>query len=231
MPRRPLTPEREAELLARYATDTNQELAAAFGLRVTQVVALGQKHGLRKSHDTLSRARLAREAANANGGAMAEQVFALAQAAGEAGVSHASVCAALPGLNPDSLTAALYKLTAMGRVHRGGKKGSARWYINAADAAAFDQQQRTPPAPKAAKPCAPALVANGVQITHQPGPALTPGEAYTPDHITPIKCPSVPGPEARWHTNAAPILKAMGPGRYTDEPSSWVKALTERATA
>lgn len=233
MARKALTPAREAELLARYANETNQELADAFGLRVNQVTGLGQTHGLRKSPEALSRARLAREEGKASTGPMADQVLALAQGAGAVGITQACAQALLPMLQPSSLVRALYSLTHKRHLHRGGKKGGARFFVSAAHAAAFDEAARaTKPKARPQQPCGPALVANGVQIAHQPGPALAPGLPIVPAGVVPFECPPVPGPEARWHRDAPRhFLGRIGQYDEDTPASSWVKALTERATA
>lgn len=228
MPKRPvLSPAREQELCAAFPHHTNAELAARYGLTVRQVQHIGSKSGLVKTASTISATRSTRVT---EGVALTVRVQQLVQQSGDAGISRAGVEQAMPQESPNGICSAINQLTSHHRIHRAGPKGRSRWFATKELAQAFQAAQTAakyavaPPAPakpsttpKAARPRAP-----------QPAPRA---EATIPEGLQIQYGAPVPGPEARWHANARPILRNLGPGVYTDEPSSWVTALTSRPAA
>lgn len=210
-----LTPERRAELLARYPTEGNQALAAEFGISAGAVAQLACNHNVRKTRETLS--ALNRGKRVLQGPSCAEQTLAAVKAAGRAGLSRAEAIARLPSLREGAVSNALDCLTGRGHMHRAGRRGNSRWFIDEADAKRHDL------APAACQPeAAPAP-------PPQQGPARREGPA---DDTAATRTEGRPvlGRTFTTDTPAEGLFTTLGAGQYLDDrPSPWVAAATRRA--
>jgi hypothetical protein len=227
----PLPPALVAEVAALYPTATNAELALAFKLEARQVQHIGARHGLRKTAEARSRARLERVATTNADGGLRERLLAAIVAAGAAGLSLDEATARHPGALASQVRAALYKLTNQREIHRAGTVGRSRWFATACHAAAHVASAKPLAQPSApAAPAAPLAARAGarasVTITPNRAPAHLPGPPVVDARTRITTAPPVPGPEGRWHTNAASVFRALKPGQYHDEPSTWVQAIT-----
>lgn len=220
-----LPPDREAEFRAAFPDRSDADLAEAFGLTVRQAQYLGFKAGLSKTHATRSASRRNRVA---NGEALTVRVERAVAQAAQHGLNREQVERILPDATPGGINGAINKLTGDGRIHRAGRKGHSRWFITTAFAQDFLAQQQAAkfnPAPLLPSPTP------VVHIARQAGPAQQGGEPLIPPGVHKQIGHPVPGPEGRWHSNARPILRNLGPGVYTDAASSWVKAITSGSKA
>jgi hypothetical protein len=202
MAARLLSPERQAELLARYPNEGNAALAADFGLTAAQVAGIAYANHVRKSPATLSAVL---SAAHAAPSAM-QRVLAAAKSAGKAGMCRLELRAALHDVcvdhTPDSLAA-------RGHLHAAGRRGARRWFADAADAQAHATACGCP-APRRAQAIAP----------HEPSTAGAPR----------TECPAVLGRTFEANAAGSGLFRTLGPGQYADAtPSSWVAAVTRRA--
>lgn len=226
----PISPAVQSQLLDQFPHRSNTDLAREFGLNVRQVQYIGYIHGLNKTAATRSASRRAR---HADSEPLSLRVDRAVQAAGPHGIDSQGLQAALPGISPSSITCAINKLTADKRAHRRGGKGKSRWFATAdlAEAWAQASQAASLRREQARALLAQAPACNTVQIRLPTAPALAPGEPFVPEHIKPLICPPVPGPDARWHTGAAPHFSARKPGTYdADAPASlWAAAITSPA--
>lgn len=207
------------QVKAAYPHHTNEELAAQFGLTRRQLTNIASTHGLLKTHETLSRARSVRKTRLAVA-PWTKQLLDGIAAAGPAGVDFAQARRIASTANEDQARATLNKLTAAGRIHRYAKHRVSRWFATAEWAAAHGARVLAP---------VPSTPSNSVQIKASRTPADLRGEPVTTARTRFTPCPGVPGPEARWHTNARPVFSGLGPGLYTDQPSSWVTAITTKS--
>jgi hypothetical protein len=245
MPRQLLSPDQRATLLAAYPTTTNAELARQYGLTERQLVYIAAAAGVRKNAAALRRTH------QRYGIHVQQQLASLRWAlarVGADGLSWSNACAVLSGSCEDAVSKRLALLVRDGQAHRAGTHGRLRWFAEAAWAEAYAarpfitakaqrseaareareartkaRQERLQQKPKQrrAQPVAPAPVA-----VSDRGPAFAPGAPRIPEGLQVQHGAPVPGPEARWHSNAKPLLRRSGPGVYTDEPSSWVLAVT-----
>lgn len=206
------------EILALFPTRTNDELAEQFGLNRRQLTNIGSTYGLTKTPEAVSRARRVRKTPMGTAPWTTQLLQAIA-AAGAAGMSFAQAARAASTANADQARATLNKLTAAGKLFRYAKHRSSRWFATKEWAEAYGALSLMP---------APSSESNGVQIRAAPAPATRPGDPRITADTRITTCPGVPGPEARWHGNARPIFSGLGPGVYTDQPSSWVKAVTSK---
>lgn len=209
---------RLAEIIAAFPNRTNEELAAEFGLTRRQCANIGSTHGLKKTHEVLSRARRTRKTP-IEGAPWTTLIIKGIEAAGRAGVDFAQARRAAQSATEDQVRAALNKLTAEGRIYRYAKHRSSRWFATAEWAKVHGVKLLTP---------APALSENGVRIAPSKPPAQLHGKPRITDRTVITPCPGVPGPEARWHGNALPVFSGLRPGQYADAPSSWVSAVTTK---
>lgn len=210
-----LTPERRAELLARYPTEGNQALAAEFGLSVGAVAQLACNHNVRKTRETLS--AINRGKGGGKGPSCAEQTLAAVKAAGSAGLSRAEAVQRLPALREGAVSNALDCLAGRGHMHRAGRRGNSRWFIDEADA------KRHALAPDAGEPEA------SPAPQPQQGPARRDGPADDRD-ATRTACKPVLGRTFTPATPAEGFFKTLGAGQYLDDrPTPWVAAATRRA--
>lgn len=209
---------RLAEIIAAFPSRTNEELAAEFGLTRRQCANIGSTHGLRKTHEVLSRARRTRKTP-IEGAPWTTLILKAIHAAGKTGIDFPQARRAAPSANEDQVRAALNKLTAEGRIHRYAKHRSSRWFSTAEMATVHGARLLTP---------TPAAAENGVRIAQGQAPAQLRGEPRITDRTVITPCPGVPGPEARWHGNARPVFSGLRPGQYADAPSSWVSAVTTK---
>lgn len=221
MSRPVLSIERRIALCQAFPHYSDAQLAEQFGLTVRQVQHIGFTEGLRKTAETLSQSAK-RRGPRVMGATLKQRVKQAIVDAGDAGLSRDGIESVLSSSSPSSITTSLNKLVAEEQVFRAGRTGRSRWFATKLQAQAhFDAV--IPPARTARE--AP------VKITHALTPARMPIAPRIPEGLKVQYGHPVPGPEARWHTNAQPILKNLGPGVYTDEPSSWVIAVTARKPA
>jgi hypothetical protein len=234
-----LTPEARAAMLAAYPGTTNAELAKRYGLTERQLVYIASRAGVRKDVATLRATQLhGQPAANAQ---RMRLLDAIAQA-GPDGLEWNAACDTLAGAAEKLVSTRLAQLVDVGQAHRAGPHRHARWFANAAWAAAYAARPAPPTAKalrsqaaqaarearnraRAAAKRRPAATA-GVRIAPSAGPARERGDGVVTAATRVTVGHAVPGPEARWHGNAAPIFSARRPGQYDDEPSSWVRAIT-----
>ena len=109
---------------------------------------------------------------------------------------------------------------------RAGRKGHSRWFKQHDWAQAFANTALAAGAlpPKHVQPAN----APVVHIAPDPGPARSADAARLPEGLRIQYGAPVPGPEARWHGDARPVFSSKPPGVYTDQASSWVKAITTK---
>jgi hypothetical protein len=206
------------QVKAAYPHYTNEELAAQFGLTRRQLTNIASTHGLLKTHETLSRARSVRKTLLAVA-PWTKQLLDGIAAAGPAGVDFAQARRIASTANEDQARATLNKLTAAGRIHRYAKHRVSRWFSTAEWATAHGARVLAP---------VPSAPGNGVQIKSSEPPAAQRGALVITASTRFTPCPGAPGPEARWHGDARPVFSSMPPGVYTDQASSWVKAVTAK---
>lgn len=213
--------ERECEFCNDFPHESDAALAKRYGITVRQAQYLGFKSGLHKTAATRSASRRHR---HVQGPALTDRVHQLVEQAGKSGISRDCVERIMTVESPSSISNALNKLTAGGRIHRMGTKGKSRWFSAAEQARDFAAELTAAKYRPAPEPTG--RTTRGVHITPAKPPALLPGEPDIPASVCKQIGKPVPGPEGRWHTNARPIFSGLGPGLYTDAPSSWVNAIT-----
>lgn len=215
MPRRLLTPERQAELLARYPTEGNQVLAQDFGLTPAQGAHIAYENHVRKTSATL---RALNTGKPADGPSVMQRVLAAVKAAGAAGMSRSQVSAALPGVRVGH---AVDSLASRGHLHAAGTSGATRWFEHAVDAQAHAIAcGGTGPRlsmSRRAKAC------RLRRAVYTPSVPATPPAAAT-------QCPAVQGRSFEATEPSSNLFRDLGPGQYADTtPRNWVAAITRRS--
>lgn len=218
MGRRFISLEARAELCKLFPHHSDAYLAERFGLNVRQVQNVGFKEGLRKTPETL-RASARRRQDQKPQVPLIERVAKAIIDAGDGGLSRDGIGSAISGSSPSSITTSLNKLVAQKRIYRAGRTGRSRWFGTLKQA-----QEYVETVTFAAEPAKEAPV----KVTAATAPARLAIDPRIPEGLQIQYGHSVPGPEARWHTNARPVFSCMPPGVYTDQASSWVKAVTTK---
>lgn len=218
MGRRFMSIEKRAELCELFPHHSDAALAQMYGLNVRQVQYIGFIEGLRKTPETVS-ASARRRSENQSATPLRNRVQEAIVAAGEAGLSRDGICNAISGSSPSSITTCLNKLTASQKVFRAGRAGRSRWFGTLEQAQSHMEQVTA-----AARPAKEAAV----KVAPETPPARLAIQPHIPAGLQIKYGHSVPGPEARWQTNARPVFSSMPPGVYSDQPSSWVKAVTSK---
>lgn len=209
MAARLLSAERQAELLARYPSEGNSELAKDFGLTPAQVAHIAWENDVRKTRATRSALSTRNRG---RGPSVLQRALAVATAAGKAGISRAELITAMPGENVGK---ALDSLGGRGYLHAAGPRGRTRWFAELADAQAHAASSST------------ALrVSNNLRAVkrRKRNAGITVSEPAARQAAAPAAPPHAPPPRVDG------LFTHLGPGQYVDDtPRSWVAAITRRA--